>query len=132
MSINEKIRSRRLALGLTGEFVARELNISRATYYRYETSTAKIPASILDSLCKVLRTTPSYFLQTDYAAEIESEVVLPASLGNPQEAMEFILKIPTLAAYGGYDPSTMTEQELMDFAYELLNQLKLVSYKYKK
>jgi hypothetical protein len=37
-----------------------------------------------------------------------------------------------LAAFGGYDPNAMDEDELVDFANELLGQLKLVSYKYKK
>ena len=46
--------------------------------------------------------------------------------------MEFLLKTPTLAAYGGYDPSKMSEETIMNFANEILNQLQLVSYKYKK
>ena len=45
--------------------------------------------------------------------------------------MEFILKTPTLAAFGGYDPNLMSEETIVDFANEILQQLKLVSYKYK-
>ncbi|MEY8001173.1 helix-turn-helix domain-containing protein [Clostridium sp. Mt-5] len=50
----------------------------------------------------------------------------------PQEAMQFILNQPAIAGYGGFDPNKMSDEEIMDFANELLNQLKLLGYKYKK
>lgn len=49
-----------------------------------------------------------------------------------EEAMKFILKQPAIAGYGGFDPDKMSDDEIMDFANELLNQLKLLGYKYKK
>ena len=56
---------------------------------------------------------------------------LPTEFRNAQDAMEFILKTPTLAAFGGYDPNNMSEETIVNFANEILQQLKLVSYKYK-
>ena len=56
---------------------------------------------------------------------------LPTGFRNAQDAIEFILKTPTLAAYGGYDPSNISDETIVDFANEILQQLKLVSYKYK-
>ena len=56
---------------------------------------------------------------------------LPSAFDNAQDAMEFILKTPTLAAYGGYDPTQMSDEVIVEFANEILQQLKLVSYKYK-
>ncbi|MCR3758720.1 helix-turn-helix domain-containing protein [Clostridium felsineum] len=50
----------------------------------------------------------------------------------PEAAMQFIVKQPALAAYGGYDINKMTPHEILQFANELLNQLKLLGYKYKK
>ena len=50
---------------------------------------------------------------------------------NAQDAMEFIIKTPTLAAFGGYDPESMSDETIVEFANEILQQLKLVSYKYK-
>ena len=44
--------------------------------------------------------------------------------------MAFILKMPVLAAYGGYDINSMDEETIIRFANEILEQLKLVSYKY--
>ena len=50
---------------------------------------------------------------------------------NPKDAMEFLLKLPTVAAYGGYDPSKMDDETMVAFANEILQQLQLVSYKYR-
>lgn len=50
----------------------------------------------------------------------------------PETAIQFILKQPALAAYGGYDVHKMSDEEIIEFANELLNQLKLLGYKYKK
>lgn len=50
----------------------------------------------------------------------------------PQEAMKFILEQPAIMGFGGFDVNKMRDEEIMDFANELLNQLKLLGYKYKK
>jgi transcriptional regulator with XRE-family HTH domain len=50
----------------------------------------------------------------------------------PQEAMEFILKQPAIMGYGGFNINKMTDEEIMDFANELLRQMEIISYKYKK
>jgi hypothetical protein len=50
----------------------------------------------------------------------------------PQEAMKFILNQPAIAGYGGFEPNKMSDSEIMEFANELLHQLKLLGYKYKK
>lgn len=49
-----------------------------------------------------------------------------------EDAMKFILQQPSLMAFGGYDLDKMNDEELIEFANELLRQLKLISYKYKK
>ncbi|MBB6716331.1 helix-turn-helix domain-containing protein [Clostridium gasigenes] len=50
----------------------------------------------------------------------------------PAEAMKFILKQPSIMGFGGFDIATMSDEDIVSFANELLNQLKLLSYKYKK
>lgn len=54
------------------------------------------------------------------------------TIKNPEDAITFILKQPMLMAYGGYDIKKMTNDDLVDFANEILRQLELLSYKYKK
>lgn len=54
------------------------------------------------------------------------------SFETPEEAMKFILMQPSIMGFGGFDTNTMSDDELIEFANELLNQLKILSYKYKK
>lgn len=49
-----------------------------------------------------------------------------------EEAIQYILKENSIAAYGGYDINKMTDDEIIEFANELLRQIELISYKYKK
>ncbi len=59
MNINEKIKQRRLQLGLNAKDVADALGISRATLYRYEGhDIEKLPISVLEPLAKILCTSP--------------------------------------------------------------------------
>lgn len=50
----------------------------------------------------------------------------------PEAAMKFILKQPAIMGFGGFDTNKMSDDEIVEFANELLNQMKLISYKYKK
>ena len=109
--------------------MAKELGVSKTTIYRYEDSTIeKIPVKVFDQLCILLNVTPAELMGNTLSA---GKTELPTEFKNAQDAMEFILKTPTLAAFGGYDPSLMSEETIVDFANEILQQLKLVSYKYK-
>lgn len=63
MTVGDRIRNRRLELGLTIEQLSNALNISRATAYRYEGNYIdKLPVTTLEPLAKVLRTTPAYLM----------------------------------------------------------------------
>lgn len=133
MKIGERIKQKRKEEKISVEFLAKELGVSCSTIYRYEDSKIeKIPVNIFDKLCKLLNTSPAELMGNSGAAEAEKQEVLPQSFENPREAMEFMLKIPTLAAFGGYDPDEMDDETIVEFANEILQQLKLVSYKYKK
>ena len=129
MTIGERIKETRKAKKISVDFLAKELGISKTTLYRYEDSSIeKIPVNTFDQLCVLLDVTPAELMgNTATAANAE----LPSECRNAQDAMEFILKTPTLAAFGGYDPNAMSDETIVDFANEILQQLKLVSYKYK-
>lgn len=137
MTLGERIKNKRKEKKVSVEYIAKELGVSCSTIYRYENSSIeKIPVNIFDNLCTLLETTPAE-LMGNSVHELEREgkepegMVLPQSFNNPQEAMEFMLKMPTLAAFGGYNPETMSEEMIVEFANEILQQLKLVSYKYR-
>ena len=129
MTIGERIKEIRTSKKISVEYLAKELGVSKTTIYRYEDSTIeKIPVKVFDQLCILLNVTPAELMGNTLSA---GKTELPTEFKNAQDAMEFILKTPTLAAFGGYDPSLMSEETIVDFANEILQQLKLVSYKYK-
>lgn len=130
MTVGERIKEIRKQKKISVEYLAKELGVSKTTVYRYEDSSIeKIPLQVFDKLCELLDVS---------AAELMGNVPkkneipeLPNQFDNAQDAIEFIIKTPTLAAYGGYDPENMSDETIVEFANEILQQLKLVSYKYK-
>ncbi len=130
MTIGERIKTIRKEKKISVDYLAKELGVSKTTIYRYEDSSIeKIPVSIFDKLCILLDVSPAELMGNVPTKENDDK--LPSSFKNAQDAMEFILKTPTLAAYGGYNPNEMSDETIIDFANEILQQLKLVSYKYK-
>ena len=63
MTIGQRIKERRLALGMTVDELAKKLGKNRATVYRYESDEIKdMPLSVLVPLAKALYTTPGYLM----------------------------------------------------------------------
>lgn len=130
MTIGERMKQRRKEKKISVEYLAKELGVSCSTVYRYEdTSIEKIPVKVFDRLCTILEMTPAELLGNESGMPRQE---IPAQFDNPHDAMEFILKTPTLAAFGGYDPESMGEETIVEFANEILRQLEIVSYKYRK
>ncbi len=130
MTIGERIKEIRKSKKISVESLAKELGVSKTTIYRYEDSTIeKIPVGIFDRLCVLLDVTPAQLMGNTMSAD---KPELPTAFINPQDAMEFIIKTPTIAAYGGYDLDNMSDETIVEFANEILQQLRIVSYKYKR
>ncbi|MBR4344010.1 MAG: helix-turn-helix transcriptional regulator [Lachnospiraceae bacterium] len=131
MKIGEKIKELRKQKGLSVEEVADKLGVSVSTQYRYENaSITKIPIDVIDKLCKILDTTTGELMGTNSVTTGDAPEI-PMKFDSASDAMTSILKMPMLAAYGGYDLESMDDETLKDFANEILGQLRLVSYKYK-
>lgn len=62
MTIADRIRNRRIELGLSVDDLAKLLNKNRATVYRYESNYIKTYSpDVLSTLAEALQTTPAYF-----------------------------------------------------------------------
>ena len=81
MNIGERLRKRRLDLGLTLEEVAHKVDISRQTMSRYETGVIKnIPQDKIDLLASALNTSPLFILgYTDDPDPIRKLISLPTT-----------------------------------------------------
>jgi transcriptional regulator with XRE-family HTH domain len=129
--IIKRIKERRIMQNLSYQDLADKTGISKSTLQRYETGFIKnLPIDKLEILANALNTTPGYLM--GWEIDSPSSSLEYKTIKNPEDAMTFILKQPTLMAYGGYDIKKMTNDDLVDFANELLRQLELISYKYKK
>lgn len=63
MEIGERIKNRRIELGMSVDELAQLLGKNRATIYRYESSEIeKLPTTILEPLAVALQTTPAYLM----------------------------------------------------------------------
>ena len=78
MTIADRIRNRRLELGLSVEDLADLLQKNRATVYRYESNYIKsYSPDVLAALAKALDTTPAYFYGYDDSDESAENFVPP-------------------------------------------------------
>lgn len=73
MTIGERIKQRRIELGLSADDIADRLGKNRATIYRYENSDIEnLPTTILEPLASILDTTPAYLMGWDKSDNIVS------------------------------------------------------------
>ena len=105
MNIGEKMKQIRKAKKIGVDKIANELGVSVSTIYRYEDSSIeKIPVHIFDKLCTILEVSAGELMGGEQRSQVSgSNEGLPQEFHSPQEAMEFMVKLPMLAAYGGYD-----------------------------
>ena len=105
--------------------ISKSINISLRSYQRYEKGEREPSLTVIYSIA-------DYFdVSTDYLLGRNPQNP-PTEFNNATDAMEFILKLPTVMAYGGYDATKLSDEEIIDFANDLLQQIELISYKYKK
>ena len=63
MGVGERIKARRKEIGLSAEQVAKELGVSPATVYRYESNDImNMRIDKLEPIAKALHTTPAYLM----------------------------------------------------------------------
>ena len=74
MTIGERVKQRRLQLGMSADDLAKKINKNRATVYRYESEyIEKLPTTILIPLAEALHTTPAYLMGWEEAPEYTKE-----------------------------------------------------------
>ena len=74
MTIADRIRNRRIELGLSVDDLAERLQKNRATVYRYESSYIKTYSpDVIAALAEVLQTTPAYFYGYDDFSDLSQD-----------------------------------------------------------
>lgn len=142
----QNIKNIRLAKGVGVNELSRMSGVNASYISALERDEKKNPSvTILEKLAKALEVSIDEIMKSDVTYDdinnwdansncIKEEVSLyeTGKFETAEAAMQFILKQPAIMGFGGFDTNEMSNEEIIEFANELLNQMKLISYKYKK
>lgn len=118
--------------GWTKYRLAKESNLGQSTIHEIMSGKKKSPTSnTLHKIATALGVSIEYFFDNSTQENI-IPTALPETFDSPQQAMEFILSQPTIMGYGGFDINKMNEEEIINFANELLSLIKIIAPKYNK
>ena len=121
----QNLKKLRTSKNLSQSKLSKILGISSSTIGMYEQGRRFPDQTILTKIADFFDVSTDYLLGSNPQNP-------PTEFNNATDAMEFILKLPTVMAYGGYDATKLSDEEIIDFANDLLQQIELISYKYKK
>ena len=124
MTLGEILKKRRNELGLDQKDVAAACDVSEATVSRWESGEiGNMRRDKIAALADVLKISPAVIV-----GSIDDEsTTLPNDFTTPEEAVNWLMSRPILAAYGGKAVDEMTEDEKLKFARQILGILKSVS-----
>ena len=115
MSVGNRIRQRRLELGLSGEEVGKMLGVNKTTVYRYEKGEIdKMPIEVVEKLSVALRTTPDIIMGWN------TDVSTPTNLVPINRAS--IVRIPILGTIKCGQP-ILAEDNITGYREELSDRM---------
>lgn len=139
--LGDKIKSLREAKKLDQKDIAEKAGITPAYLSQIEKNIRKNPSTrVLNKIADALGVSVDEFFKDEpiNPSDKEKEQELIAKYENmpdfqdAEEAMKFILEQPALAAYGGYDLKSMTAEEIIELANDLLFALRISIERRKK
>lgn len=106
---------------------------TKSSLKRYEDGVSRIDMGILEKLCSIYGIELNKVIESAQFAtfKLHSDDETK-KFSNVQDAIEYILRQPLLAQYGGYDISKMSDDEIIEFANDTLNMISVLSKKYIK
>ena len=132
MNIGLRIKELRNQLGLTQAEFAKKANISRTYLSDIENNRYNPSIDTLENIAKHLEVPLSEFFNENATGFSDKEFLLvPEEFTNAEEARAYVDKHQIFGSEG-FDPDRLDDEEILEFANALLEQMKMVSYKYKK
>lgn len=82
---------------------------------------------------ELLRMTDDFTISSDIAEtnDDKTKESIPSTFSTAEEAIEFILRVPLVANFGGYDLDKMTDDEVIEFATDVAEMIKMLGKKHK-
>lgn len=129
----EIINELRKKKGLTSEQLSIKSGVPIGTLNKILNGTTKDPKlETLKALARVLGCRLDDFDDNqNKKTSNESLPVIPEEFTNPEAARAYIARHQIFGSEG-FDVNKLSDEEILNFANELLSQMKLVGYKYKK
>lgn len=134
-TFGQRLRELRRENRISAKELAIALDIAQSSISRYENDLREPRRDFLEKVSAYFNVSIDYLLgKTDEQVNRDSLEynTLPNHFKNAEDAIAFLIKQPTLVAFGGYDLSKLSSDELIDFANDILRQIEVVSYKYRK
>lgn len=130
----ENIKSIRESKGIGVNELSRLSGVNASYISALERNEKKNPSvEILTKLANALEITLEDIIKNTECDEVAATTVdNNHEFKSAQEAMKFILEQPVVMGYGGFDVKKLSDKDLIDFANDLLIQLKNLGYKYKR
>lgn len=129
---SKRLKFLRRSSNVTQQELSNYLNVGKTTISNYETGYSTPDADTLYMIADFFDTSIDYLLGRTDEKNPDEKPGLPTEFTTPEEAVKFILEQNVIMGFGGFDVNKMDDDEVVEFANELLNQLKILSYKYKK
>lgn len=139
--MGENIGERILRLRIKNEMKQKELadkvGITEATLSRYENGLRSPKGEIVSKLAEALGVSSDYLLGlTDEANEQTKNEnknfdIVPEQFTDPEQARAYVKKHRIFSSEG-FNADKIDDEKILEFANALLEQMKLIGYKYEK
>ena len=126
--VSEILKKRMSDLNQNADQVAEFCGVNRSTVFRWLNGDIdNMKRSNIASLAKILNLDPALIVGDLENSEPQTEetYIIPI-FKTAQEAIKFILQQPLVAAYGGYDLDSMSDEELIDFANRVAQMIQIM------
>ncbi|NFI58078.1 helix-turn-helix transcriptional regulator [Clostridium botulinum] len=137
MDLGLKIKTLRKEMKLTQADLAKKVSISRSYLADIERNRYNPSVDTLTNIAKGLGISLSKLVDENTTNEknvdkktIENNFpIIPEKFTDPEEARTYVMK-HQIFAYGGFYPEKMSDEDILNFANEMIEQSKLIRYKY--
>lgn len=132
--IGDNVRRIRNNRGFSMDKIRELTGLSKSTISELETNKSNPTSDTLQKIADALDVdiTDFYADLDDNSNKNSTPKEIPDEFSTPEDAIKFILEQNVIMGFGGFDVNKMSDDDVLEFANELLNQLRLLSYKYKK
>lgn len=139
---SDRLKELRTEKGILQRELADYLKVSRVTITQYETGNRSPDDEIKKKIAEYFNVSLDYLMgasdvRNPYinrnikSNDKKEQDTVPEEFTVPDEARAYVNKHQIFGS-GGFDADKLDDEEILEFANALLEQMKMVSYKYKK